>query len=57
VADLLTVTDVCIEAPEARAQLLESRGNGPSRKKDDQEVNTIDRGDWKDHRDRGYHVK
>jgi hypothetical protein len=28
VADLLAVADVCIEASEARAQLLESRGKG-----------------------------
>jgi hypothetical protein len=40
VADLLTVTDICIEASKAQAQLLESRGNGPSRKKEDREVNT-----------------
>jgi hypothetical protein len=32
VTDLLVVTDICIEASEARARLLESRGNGPSRK-------------------------
>jgi hypothetical protein len=50
VADLLTVTDVCIEASEARAQLLESRGKGPSKKKqDDREVNITDCGDH------GYH--
>jgi hypothetical protein len=35
VADLLTVTDVCTEASEARAQLLESCGKGSSRKKQD----------------------
>jgi hypothetical protein len=35
VVDLLTVADICIEASEAWAQLLESRGNGPSRKRDD----------------------
>jgi hypothetical protein len=29
VADLLTVVNVCIEASEARAQLLESRARGP----------------------------
>jgi hypothetical protein len=40
VADLLAVADICIEAFEAQAQLLESRGKGPSRKKDDREVNT-----------------
>jgi hypothetical protein len=28
VADLLAVADVCIEASEARAWLLESRGKG-----------------------------
>jgi hypothetical protein len=44
-ADLLTVTDICIEASEARARLLESRGKGPSRKRDDREVNTAERGD------------
>jgi hypothetical protein len=33
VADLLTVADVCIEASEARAQLLESRGKMLSKKK------------------------
>jgi hypothetical protein len=48
VADLLTVADVCIEASEARARLLESRGNGPSRIRDDREVNTVERGDQKD---------
>jgi hypothetical protein len=30
VADLLTVSDVCIEASEARARLLESQGRGTS---------------------------
>jgi hypothetical protein len=54
VAELLAVADVCIEASEARAQLLESRGKGPSRKKDNREVNTVDRGD---HKDRGYRGK
>jgi hypothetical protein len=49
VADLLAVIDVCIEAFEARARLLESYGKGLSRKKDDQEVNTTDQGDHKDH--------
>jgi 3-hydroxyacyl-CoA dehydrogenase len=48
VADLLTVADVCIETSEARARLLESRGKGPSRKRDDREVNTVERGDQKD---------
>jgi hypothetical protein len=57
VADLLTVTDVCIEASEAWARLLESRGKGTSRKKDDHEVNTADRGDHKDRGDRGYRGK
>jgi hypothetical protein len=56
-ADLLTVTDVCIEASEVQARLIESRGKGPSRKKDDREVNTADRGDRKDHGDRGYRGK
>jgi hypothetical protein len=48
VADLLTVADVCIEASEAQARLLESRAKGPSRRRDDQEVNTAERGDQKD---------
>jgi hypothetical protein len=44
--DLLIVTDVCIEAFEARARLLESHGKRPSKKKqDNQEVNTTDPGD------------
>jgi hypothetical protein len=51
VADLLTVTDTCLEESE-------SRGKGPSKKKqDDLEVNMTDRGDCKDRRDRGYHGK
>jgi hypothetical protein len=54
VVDLLVVADICIEASEARARLLESHGNGPLRKKDDREVNTTDQGDHKDH---GYHGK
>jgi fructose 1,6-bisphosphatase len=33
VADLLTVVDTCIMASKARARLLESHGNGPSKKK------------------------
>jgi hypothetical protein len=45
VVDLLVVTDVCIEAFKARVRLLQSRGKGTSRKKDDCEVNTADRGD------------
>jgi hypothetical protein len=46
VANLLAVADVCIEASKARDRLLESRGNGLSKKKqDDREVNTTDRGD------------
>jgi hypothetical protein len=35
VADLLAVADICIVASEARARLLESHGNGSSRKRDD----------------------
>jgi hypothetical protein len=35
VADLLAVADVCTEVSEVRARLLESRGKGTSRKKDD----------------------
>jgi Ni/Co efflux regulator RcnB len=46
-ANLLTVADVCIEASEAQARLLESRNKGSPRKKqqDDREVNTADHGD------------
>jgi hypothetical protein len=51
VADLLAVADVCIEASEAQARLLESRGKGTSLKKDDHDVNTADRGDRKDRGD------
>jgi hypothetical protein len=55
VADLLAVIDVCIEAFEARARVLESRGKGPSNKKqDDRKVNTTNRGDRRDHGDRRY---
>jgi hypothetical protein len=55
VVNLLAVADTCIEASEARARLLESRGMGPAKKKqDDQEVNMTGRGDCKDHGDRGY---
>jgi hydroxypyruvate isomerase len=44
VADLLASADICIEASEARARLLKSRGKGTSRK-EDHEVNTANRGD------------
>jgi hypothetical protein len=57
VADLLAVPDICIEASEARARLLESRGKGSSRKKEDWEVNTTDRGDQKDHGGHWYRGK
>jgi hypothetical protein len=58
VADLLAVSDTCIEASKARARLLESHGKGPSKKKEDNgEVNMTDRGDRKDHEDRGYRGK
>jgi hypothetical protein len=57
VADLLSVADVCIKASEAQARLLESRGKGPARRKDDREVNTAERGDWKDRKDQGFHGK
>jgi hypothetical protein len=54
--DLLTVADMCIEASEAQARLLESRGKGPTKKKqDDQKVNMTDRGDRKDREDHRYH--
>jgi hypothetical protein len=40
-SDLLAVANICIEVTEARVQLLESRGKGPLKKKqDDREVNT-----------------
>jgi hypothetical protein len=42
VADLLTIADICIEASEAQARLLESWGKGTSQKKDDRVVNTAD---------------
>jgi hypothetical protein len=45
VTDLLTVADVCIEASKAQARLLESRGKGPSRRRDDREGNNVERGD------------
>jgi hypothetical protein len=48
VADLLVVANVCIKASEARARLLESHGKGSSRRRDDREVNTVERGDQKD---------
>jgi hypothetical protein len=57
VANLLVISDVCIEAFEAQARLLESRAMGPSRKKDNQEVNTVDRGDRMDRRDPRYFGK
>jgi hypothetical protein len=57
VADLLTVVDVCIEASEARARHLESRGNGPSIRMDAQKVNTAERGDQKDYGGYRYHEK
>jgi hypothetical protein len=54
VADLLAVIDVCIEASKARARLLESRGKGSSKKKqDDREVNMTDHGDPRDRGNRG----
>jgi hypothetical protein len=56
-ADLLSVADVCIEASEAWARLLESCGKGPARRKDDREVNTAEWRDLKDHRDQGFRGK
>jgi hypothetical protein len=49
VAVLLAIADICIEASEAQARLLESHGKGPSKKKEDWEVKTTDQGDCKDH--------
>jgi hypothetical protein len=57
VVDLLAVANICIEASEARARLLESRGKGPSRKRDGREVNTAERGDQKDRGAHRYHRK
>jgi hypothetical protein len=54
VVGLFAITNICIEISKARARLLESRGKGSSKKKDDQEINTNGRGDRKDH---GYHGK
>jgi hypothetical protein len=47
VVDLLGVADVCIDASEAQARLLESHNKGPSKKKhqEDHEVNIADHGD------------
>jgi hypothetical protein len=50
VADLLAIADTCNESSDARARLLDSRGKGPAKKKqDDRKVNTIDWGYRKDH--------
>jgi hypothetical protein len=57
VADLLAVADVCIEASIAQARLLESQGKGPSRRRDDREVNTAERRDQKDLGGYRYHGK
>jgi hypothetical protein len=57
VVDLLAVANICIEASEAQARLLESRGKGSSRKKEDWEINTTDRGDQKDRGERWYRRK
>jgi hypothetical protein len=52
-ADLLAVADICIEASEAQAWVLESHGKGSTKKRQDgQEVNTTDRGDHGDHENR-----
>jgi hypothetical protein len=56
--DLLTVDDVFIEASKVRARLLESRGKGPSKKKQDNwEINATNRGDHRDHGDHRYRGK
>jgi hypothetical protein len=57
VADLLAVSDTCIEASKAWARLLESHGKGPSKKEDNGEVKMTDQRDRKDHEDRGYRGK
>jgi hypothetical protein len=58
VADLLAVVDICIEASEARAQLLESHNKGPSKKKqqEDRDVNTTDHGDRGNRGNRQQHL-
>jgi hypothetical protein len=54
--DLLAVTDICIEASEAWARLLESHGKGLSKKKqDDRKVNTNGQGNHIDHGDHRYY--
>jgi hypothetical protein len=57
VADLLTVADICIEASEAQTRLLESCGKGSSRKRDDWEINTAERGDQKNRGGHRYREK
>jgi hypothetical protein len=57
VANLLAVADVCIEASKARARLLKSQGKGPSRRRDDREVNNAEFGDQKDREGYLYHGK
>jgi hypothetical protein len=57
VADLLAVADICIEASEAWARLLEPWGKRTSRRKDDQEVNTAAQGNHKDRGDHRYRGK
>jgi hypothetical protein len=54
---LLAVADVCIEASEARVRLLVSCGKGLSKRRDDREVNTVERGDQKDRGGYRYHGK
>jgi hypothetical protein len=55
--NLLTVADVCIEASEARAHLLETWNKGPARKKqqNDWEVNTANHGGHRNHCNGGNH--
>jgi hypothetical protein len=48
IVEEIAMKKLCIEASEARARLRESRGKGTSRKKDDRDVNTADRGDRRD---------
>jgi hypothetical protein len=56
VVDLLAITNVCIEASEAQARLLESQNKGLSKKKQaDREVNTVDHEDQGDRRDCSNH--
>jgi hypothetical protein len=58
VSDIKTVEEIAMKKPRMVADLrvvASVCGKGPSKKKNDQEVNTVDQGDHKDHGDYGYH--